>query len=555
MNAPQRYRHGYGRISLVNGIWQIEDAPPHVAIKLKAVFPKIPKTQTKVFTFRNTKEHCADLEWFLQRYPMSMDDAAMAVMVDGRRGFDADRNGVEEVLSSAWQPGAFTGFKPGFSPNLIQAQAIEITHRLKRLLVVDDAGLGKTWTAMGTIIDPQYLPAAVVVQTHLATQWQKKFIEPHTHLRSHIIQGTKPYWLSPSDVYLFKYSNIAGWVDIAATGKFKSVIFDEIQELRTGSTTEKGRAARVFANNADLVQGLSATPIYNYGSEIFEIMEVLAPGALGDWGEFLREWCTGRDGKWVVTDPDALGAYLRELQLMVRREREGRPINKLVFEVDYDEEVAASVEDLARKLAQRVMTSSFTDAGQAARELDMLARMTTGVAKAKSVAAYCRMLLKAGLPIILTGWHRDVYEIWLRELAEFKPVMYTGSETPVQKDRAEKAFVGGDTNLFIMSLRSGTGLDGLQKRSCNVVHGEFDWSPKVHDQITWRLDRPGQPEDEVTAHFPYVNSGSDPVIMGVLGLKADQSRGILNPLEGAKPVHSDVSRVKQLAERYLAGAA
>lgn len=96
-------------------------------------------------------------------------------------------------------------------------------------------------------------------------------------------------------------------------------------------------------------------------------------------------------------------------------------------------------------------------------------------------------------------------------------------------------------------------MDGIQKRSCHVVHGEFDWSPKVHDQITWRLDRPGQPEDEVTAHFPYVSSGSDPVVMGVLGLKADQSRGILNPLEGVKPVHSDVSRVKLLAERYLNG--
>ncbi len=234
---------------------------------------------------------------------------------------------------------------------------------------------------------------------------------------------------------------------------------------------------------------------------------------------------------------------------------EGRPINKLVFEVDYDSDVAASVESLARSLAQRVMTGSFQDAGQAARELDMLARMTTGVAKARSVAAYCRMLLKAGLPIILTGWHRDVYEVWLRELAEFKPVMYTGSETPKQKDKSEKAFMRGDTNLLIMSLRSGEGLDGLQYRSCNIVHGEFDWSPKVHDQITWRLDRPGQPADEVTAHYPYVNEGSDPVLMGVLGLKADQSRGILNPLQGATPVHSDVSRVKLLAEQYLRGQA
>ncbi len=89
--------------------------------------------------------------------------------------------------------------------------------------------------------------------------------------------------LVPSDVYLFKYSNIAGWVDIAATGKFKSVIFDEVQELRTGDTSDKGRAAKVFAHNAEIVQALSATPIYNYGSEMFAIVEIVAPGALGTW--------------------------------------------------------------------------------------------------------------------------------------------------------------------------------------------------------------------------------------------------------------------------------
>ncbi|WP_454629603.1 SNF2-related protein [Bradyrhizobium cenepequi] len=541
-------------MSLIDGQWVLDDVPPHVAIKLKAVFPKIPKTQTKRFSFRNAKEHCADLEWFLTRYPMDLDPSARGEMEAGSRTFVDNRNAIEDILKEDWLPRPVVGFKDGFSPNLIQSQAIEITHRLGRLLVVDDAGLGKTWTAMGTMMPAEYRPAAVVMQAHLPTQWKKKFLDPYTYLSSHIIGGKTPYYLPPADVYLFKYSNIAGWCDIAATGKFKSVFFDEIQELRTGEEAEKGSAAKVFAHNAQLVQGLSATPIYNYGSEMFNIMEIVAPGSLGTWDEFVREWCKmGPGQKWIVEDPDALGAYLREMQLMVRREREGRPINKLVFEVEYDDEKAQSVVDLAVALAQRVMTGGFTESGQAARELDMLARMTTGVAKARSVAAYCRMLVKSGPPIILTGWHRDVYEIWLKELAEFNPVMYTGSESPTQKDAAEREFVSGRSQIMIMSLRSGTGLDGLQKRACNVVHGEFDWSPKVHDQITWRLDRPGQPEPEVTAHFPYVNCGSDPVIMGVLGLKADQSRGILNPLEGAKPVHSDVSRVKALAERYLAG--
>ncbi len=183
VNQRARYKHGYGRVSLLKISGCSKTCRRMLRFKLKAIFQKIPKTQTKVFSFRNTKEHCADLEWFLQRYPMEMTVDARAELERGRSGFVEDRNAIEDILLPSWQPGHATGFKPGFAPVLIQSQAIEITRRLGRLLVIDDAGLGKTWTAMGTIMDPKLLPAAVIVKTHLATQWQKKFIEPYTHLR------------------------------------------------------------------------------------------------------------------------------------------------------------------------------------------------------------------------------------------------------------------------------------------------------------------------------------------------------------------------------------
>jgi hypothetical protein len=70
-----------------------------------------------------------------------------------------------------------------------------------------------------------------------------------------------------------------------------------------------------------------------------------------------------------------------------------------------------------------------------------------------------------------------------------------------------------------MSLRSGAGLDGLQKRCSTMVFGELDWSPGVHHQCIGRLDREGQ-EQPVTAMFLVCDDGSDPPMMEVLGLKA-----------------------------------
>ncbi len=70
--------------------------------------------------------------------------------------------------------------------------------------------------------------------------------------------------------------------------------------------------------------------------------------------------------------------------------------------------------------------------------------------------------------------------------------MYTGSESGSQKDKAVKSFVNGDTNLMFISLCSGVGLDGIQKRCSVAVFEELDWSPGIHHQLIGRLDREGQ---------------------------------------------------------------
>jgi SNF2 family DNA or RNA helicase len=543
----------YGRLALdrTAGWWRMSGVEPHVALRLKNNFPKLPKTETKVFSFRHSPESCADLDWFLQRYPMGMSDADRKALKGGRREFQWERDDLELIFSADWTPPPLIGFKDGKEPYPMQMQAIEVARRRGRLLVGDDVGLGKTIIALGTILDRRYLPAAVVVQSHLAFQWANK-VKEFTSLRAHVIAGTTPYDLPQADVFVFRYSNIAGWVDVAAAGRFPAVVFDEIQELRTGTRTAKGRAGEVFAEAAsELRLGLSATPIYNYGEEIFPVVQLIEPGALGDRDEFIREWCTPHGmGKWLVKDPDALGTYLREQNVMLRRVRSGRPVNTVLHEVDYDEEVAADAEAFARTLAIKVTTGSFAERGQAARELDILARQVTGVAKAKHVAAFVRVLLKAGKPVLLAGWHREVYEIWLEDLKEFRPVMYTGSETTAQKELSKKKFVEGETDLMIISLRSGTGLDGLQHRCSTVVFGELDWSPKVHEQVIGRLDRPGQTE-EVTAVYLHADDGSDPLLINMLGLKASQARGITDPLAGVEHVYSDESRIKMLAELYL----
>jgi superfamily II DNA or RNA helicase len=358
------------------------------------------------------------------------------------------------------------------------------------------------------------------------------------------------------DVLIISYSKLSAWAEDLRT-LVKSMILDEIQEMRRYES-EKTRAANSLRRHLKFCLGLSATPIYNYGGEIYNIINLIAPKVLGTQDEFHREWCDGYGDKCCLRDPDAFGAYLREQFLMVRRTRAevGRelpPKMSLVQRIDYDPKVLDAVQDATFQLAKMVLEGGFHESGMAARELDAKARQATGVAKAPFVITFCRLLLDEG-PIILTGWHREVYEIWKYQLDlhSIPYCMYTGSETAKEKDTAKKAFISGKAKLMILSLRSGEGLDGLQTASSTIVHGELDWSPGVMEQCSGRLFRDGQVKN-VTEIFLVSDGGSDPVLSGMLGLKKVQLTGILEPGQekGLKKLQVDANRIKKLAQYYV----
>ena len=337
------------------------------------------------------------------------------------------------------------------------------------------------------------------------------------------------------------------------------MIFDEIQELRhTG--TRKYEAADMVASAAERRMGLSATPVYNYGGEIHSIISVLDRDAIGTRDEFLREW-GGVDlgnGRSSVQNPAALGTWLRDQGLMLRRTRKDvhrelpDPI-KIVQDVDSDPAALDAVAGDVAAMARMVLDSSAgsTDRWRAAGDLDWRLRQATGIAKAPYVAEFVRLLLESEDQVVLFGWHRAVYDIWADRLADFNPAYYTGTESPNQKQAAVDAFMQGRSRILIMSLRAGAGLDGLQQRSSVAVFGELDWSPAMHDQCIGRLARDGQ-DATVAAYFLVTDSGSDPVIADVLELKRQQAEPIRNPdAPLLEATDKSANRVQLLAQAVL----
>jgi hypothetical protein len=583
--------HAPDDVVFMRGVWQVF-ATPDVLMRLKRLFPRAQKNRSGWISFEHTLEVARDLEWVLQRWPMEVPEPDRRRLQAATAEYVERQDLVASLLAGdrAHLPGALT---PARDPREYQLVAADLTLATGRLLLADELGLGKTMSGLLALRNPDLLPALVVCPTHLPHHWKRELTKTLPSLRAHIIRTGQPY--DPAkrremhgydpDVLIINYHKLRGWVDHLA-GRVKTVIFDEAQELRRADSDKYKAAARV-ADLAHVRMGLTATPIYNYAAEIHNVLSVIAPDALGSREEFAREWAGTPQwsDKLAVNDPKALGAHLRSEGIFLRRTRVevGRELPEIVrvpHRVDADEHELDSLLEQggAAALAETILHSSdrkevFTASG----EIDMQMRRATGIAKAPYVAAFVGMLLESEDKVVLFGWHRDVYTIWLDRLAEHYPVMFTGSESPAQKELARARFIGGETlrssvadvcrrgwrdsyeefaaatcesRVLLMSLRAGSGLDGLQ-HVCKVgVFGELDWSPGIHDQCEGRYHRDGQTEPSVS-YFLVSDVGSDPVVADVLNLKEQGSRPIIDP---DRPLFEavDISdRMRKLAETVL----
>lgn len=566
-----------GSITIRDGLFWIE-APPHVSIRLRRVFGGAQRYQAGVFQLAATPEHAYDLEWFRERHPLDLDPSIEPRFRELVAAQEKKLAAIAAIDMDGYIPREFELALP---LREYQRTAADLALRTGSLLIADQIGLGKTPTAIGVMSAPGVLPALVVTPVHLAIQWQRELARFAPKLRVHRIRSTEPYAFTDirvevdpttrrrmvvkhngiPDVVICSYSKLHGWVETLA-GMIRLVVFDEAQEFRRGSS-RKYDAGKAIAQEADIRCGLTATPIYGYGHEIHNVMEILAPGQLGTWKEFLDEWCGAVDanGKAQVHSPAALGSYLRESGLMIRRTRKqvGRELPDLtvvrhVVECDPESlsKTAADVAELARRVMERIGRPE--DRRQDAGELDWRLRQATGIAKAGAVAEFVRLLVESGERPVLYGWHHECYRLWQSAFERWglTSVLYTGQQSDHQKDDARQAFIDGKAQIMIISLRSGAGLDGLQFVTSTVVIGELDWSPQVLDQCIGRVHRDGQ-DDKTMAYVLVAEEGSDPVISDVLGIKEAQSHYLLNPDASGMPEFQGASddHIRRLAEDVL----
>ena len=310
----------------------------------------------------------------------------------------------------------------------------------------------------------------------------------------------------------------AGW---------RTVIFDEMQELRRAGT-EKYSAASLLSSACEHVIGLSGTPIYNNGGEIWNVVNILDFHFLGDWESFTREWCYGYNNN-IVAKPELLGEYLRTEGLMLRRTK-ARGAHRAAAQAP-----PGAGDRLGRRASTaRLMRALWREAAAAAttkrrpseraliEDADLLRRerQATGVRQ----GAVC-----GGVRARAAGGRREGAAV--RASSQGDGHLQKGAEglssrasSPAARRTRRRTrrwwrSCGAKTDLCVISLRSASGLN-LQRATC-VVFGELDWSPAVHSQAEDRAHRIGQ-QDSLLCYYLVSPKGSDQEMQQALGLKVSQ---------------------------------
>ncbi|KFM19721.1 adenosinetriphosphatase protein [Marine Group I thaumarchaeote SCGC AAA799-P11] len=404
-------------------------------------------------------------------------------------------------------------------------------------LLADEMGLGKTVQTLSYVAtEKQTFPVLVVAPLVTLNNWEReiaKFLKKKSRngrlLESEspsvtLIRTGKKKELPKSDIYVINYELLFKRYDDLAKVGIKTVVCDEVHNLRS-KTTQKYKSIKKLAALPSVSYriGLSGTPIYNRGSEIWPIIDILKPGLLGSFKEFCEYFCyVNEKGKAIVLE-NKRASLRNELQkhVMLRRKKSD-VLKELKDKVRYKEVIAADTDYYLEELdkiwkrleeEQKDAESEFSKSASYHRAIQS-ERQIAGLAKLPHVINFVKNIMEIEESVVVFCHHKVIHKLLHESLQEFSPVSIIGGQSDsVRQDQIDK-FQKGESKLMIAGIRAGNVGINLT-RAKYVIFAELDWSPAIHRQAEDRLHRIGQ-KNTVFAYYLIGNGTLDDHVANVL---------------------------------------
>ena len=490
-------------------------------------------------------ENVKHLKWITEHYPLTILSKSVWNRKTASLIVKKQRVPKIEKLEKATPSNQFRG-------TLLDFQREGLDFLLKssgNALLADEMGLGKTVQTLAYLSkEKNAFPALIVAPLVTLTHWQREIekflkkkskngkINSKASPTSTMIRIGKSSDIGNYDFYIINYELLHKRADDLAKLPIRSIVCDEVQHLRS-KTTQKYAAVKKLAAKESVKYrvGLSGTPIYNRGSEIWPIVDILKPGLLGNFKEFCEYFCwVDEKGKAIVLDNkrDTLRKQLTT-HVMLRRKKSD-VLKDLKDKVRYQEVIAsderfykAELDKIWKKLEeeQSYAETAFDKSASYHRAIES-ERQAAGLAKLKHVVEFVNEVMETEESIVVFCHHKAIHTLLHESLEEHNPSSIIGGQTLTTRDNEIDRFQKGQTRLMIAGLRAGNVGINLTKARY-VIFAELDWSPAIHRQAEDRLHRIGQ-KNKVFAYYLVGKGTLDEHVADILVDKAYEIDSILD---------------------------
>lgn len=428
-----------------------------------------------------------------------------------------------------------------------QKAGVEWLLRHPRGGLFDDQGLGKTCQAIVAFERLGLRRVLVVAPTVVTHNWKR---EVQTWAPSRVVQVVKTGRdkLSPvADVVVVSHSLLLRSAIVEQLRGFDLVVLDEAHHFRTPSAKRTKAfflGAEAIARRSPRCWLLTGTPLPNNPSEIWTFLAGIAPHRLRDEGaggrllnyyQFRDRYCVCRTamfGRQKVVqivgarDPEGFRSRIADfgLRRMKSQELQLPPIRYGTVSVTPD--VAIKLPGVTEAEAAKMTPEELVAAMQRSPHFSEW-RHLCGRAKAQPAVDLLREDLESGMQkVVVFAHHLDVLETLRAGLAEFKPVMLTGSVSPVGRQAAVDAFQTDSSVRVCLAQINAGGVGVTLTAASDAVFVEQSFVPGDNAQAADRIYRIGQTRPVLIRMLALAGS-VDEVVATVLARKTEMLRQVL----------------------------
>lgn len=194
-----------------------------------------------------------------------------------------------------------------------------------RALLADEQGLGKTFQSLYWIFwRKKRRPVVIVCPAAVKYNWQHEAMM-HFNLRSDVIEGRKipkRALTQLQSIIILNYEILGAWVPFLKKLGVQVVILDEVQSIKNRES-QRSTAVKKLCADVPHVIACSGTPLTNRPSELWPVLNILAPERFDSFVKFAFEFCKPKRLPWGweysgARNLDVLHRELKEL-CMIRR--------------------------------------------------------------------------------------------------------------------------------------------------------------------------------------------------------------------------------------------